>query len=588
MTLWDEQQLKQNTVVRPQIKTELNVTTSDTIDEKAKHLKVDGELKLSILGGNVTLNGAARYFNDNKRSFLQERLTLHYRTSTKFEHLTMNHLAQGNMHHHDATHVVTAVLYGADAFFVFDRDVTLEEKKKDKQGEVNIDPDKLKILFSAGGQVALKVHETEKAAVKKLSCTFYGDFMLPSNPTTFEDAVKVYTDLPKLLGENGKHAVPVKVWLFPLVKLDPRAARLQRNITTELIRKVESVIQALNVTEMKCGDLLLGTTAKSFSTFHNQVQDFQKFCKEYKQDFTEQLGSLLPEIRGGKTDINALSELLKAHDESPFNNRDLHQWITVKEKQSSQVKVLLKQLHELGAEVDEDIDKYLLDLNVDNVVVYAFTCLQNPDLLLTKQKNYLFSSKMENPSENILGLDFKEKLWTTDGLMCMRKNLEHFRTLITSNKSQTTKFTVQSVAQTSNCPGSCILIYENGCNKPICFVPPSKPAHPVTEDITDNSITVKLSAPCAATLERKLLYKMKQENDWKSQPANQDINTLTDLKRGTDYEIKCEAVGKLEWKVESDVVTVTTAVKRWLKLNPRTELPQKMVGKCINLLLLIN
>ncbi|XP_060769471.1 cytolytic toxin-beta-like isoform X2 [Neoarius graeffei] len=129
ITLWDREQLQDNTVARPHINTEFTVTTSDTIQEKAKHLKVDGELKLSLLGDLVTVNGAARYFNDNKRSFIQERLTLHYRTNTKFEHLTMNHLAQGRMDHHYvfnhdvATHVVTAVLYGADAYFVFDREV---------------------------------------------------------------------------------------------------------------------------------------------------------------------------------------------------------------------------------------------------------------------------------------------------------------------------------------------------------------------------------------------------------------------------------------------------------------------------------
>lgn len=277
ITLWDREQLQQNTVVRPHFKTELNITTSDTIQEKAKHLNVDSELKLSILGGNVTLSGAARYFNDSKRSFIQERLMLHYRTNTKFEQLTMNHLAHGRMDHHDifdydvATHVVTAVLYGADAYFLFDRDVSLEEKKKDIQGEVNIALDKLKTLMSAGARVELNLNETEKAAVQKISCTFYGDFMLHSNPTTFEDTVKVYTELPKMLGENGEHAVPVKVWLFPLVKLDTRAAKLQRNITTEHIRAVESVIEALNVTKMKCGDLLQDTAATSFSTFHDQV-----------------------------------------------------------------------------------------------------------------------------------------------------------------------------------------------------------------------------------------------------------------------------------------------------------------------------
>ncbi|KAF4073301.1 hypothetical protein AMELA_G00257410, partial [Ameiurus melas] len=354
ITLWDGEQLQRNKDVSPQINTEFTVTTSDTIEEKAKHLKVDGELKLSLLGGIVTVNGAARYFNDTKKSFKQERLTLHYRTTVRFEQLTMNHLAKGKMEHHEvydhdvATHVVTAVLYGADAYFVFDRQVNLSEETKKGHGELKIDLDKLKNICSAGAQVGLNMNENEKAAVKQLHCTFYADFKLPSNPSTFEEAMKVYTDLPKMLGENGEHAVPVKVWLYPLVKLDSNAAKLQRTITRDLIRAVESVIDDLNDMEMKCGDLLHDTVAKSFSTFHKQVQDFQKFCFEYKRDFMTKLGVLLPEIRGGKSDISTINEFLEVHKKSPFNNDHLLNWIRMNENKSNQVKTLLEQLRELG------------------------------------------------------------------------------------------------------------------------------------------------------------------------------------------------------------------------------------------------
>ncbi|XP_053532900.1 uncharacterized protein LOC108259935 isoform X2 [Ictalurus punctatus] len=565
ITLWDREQLQLNKDVFSQSSTEFTITTSDTIEEKTKLLKVDGELKLSLVGGNVTVNGAARYFNDTKKSFQQERLTLHYRVNTKFKQLTMNHLAQGKLDHcdvfdHDvATHVVTAVLYGADAYFVFDREVNLSEDKMNVQGELQIALDKLKNICSGGAQVGLDMNENEKATVKKFSCTFYGDFMLPSNPSTFEDAVKVYTDLPKMLGQNGEHAVPVKVWLFPLVKLNSRAAKLQRNVSCDLIRAVESVIEALNIMEMKCGDLLQDTVAKSFSTFHKQVQDFQKFSFEYKRDFMTKLGSLLPEIRGGKSDINALSELLEAHEKSPFNTCDIQQWINVKEKKSKQVKTLLEQLGDLGAKVDDDIDEYVLDLNVENLVSFAFTCLQNSDNLLRKQKNYLNPSTMKNPSENTPGLHFHEKMWTPEELMCMRNNFQTFKNLITSNKSKSTIFIVQSVPPTSDCPSSCILVYENGCSDAIPFAPPSKPACPNIEGVTDNSITVTLSSTCAATLERKLLYKMKQEDDWKSQSVHEDKITLKDLQQGTDYEIKCGAVGKLDYMVESDVTPCSVA-----------------------------
>ncbi|XP_026998378.2 uncharacterized protein LOC113640198 [Tachysurus fulvidraco] len=368
-----------------------------------------------------------------------------------------------------------------------------------------------------------------------------------------------------MLGENGEHAVPVKVWLYPLDKLDSRAAKFQRNISTDLIRAVESVIEDLNVTSMRCGDLMDDTVAKTFGTFHNQVQDFQKFCTEYKQDFMIKLQSILPEIRGGKTDIKDLSELLEAHEKSPFRSRDVLQWIIMKEEKSNQIKALLKQLKELGAEVDADRDKLLLDLKVENLVSYTFTCLQHPEPLLTQQEKYLKPSTVTKPSENTLSLHLQEKSWTLEELRCMKNNLKIFKDLIILNKSnKNTRFIVESVPQTPDKPGSCVLIYENGGTEVTRFVPPSKPKPPTVEYVTDNSIKLKMSSLCAATLKMQLLHKMKQENSWKSQTMIDESVTLTNLEEGTDYEIKCAAIGKIDYKVESDV-TVTTTTDSMIK-----------------------
>ncbi|KAG7240191.1 hypothetical protein INR49_027198 [Caranx melampygus] len=70
------------------------------------------------LGGLVDVGGSAKYFQDTKKSDKQARMTLQYKTTTKFESLTMAHLGRGHVTHPNvfeddtATHVVTAILYG--------------------------------------------------------------------------------------------------------------------------------------------------------------------------------------------------------------------------------------------------------------------------------------------------------------------------------------------------------------------------------------------------------------------------------------------------------------------------------------------
>ncbi|XP_016314348.1 verrucotoxin subunit beta-like [Sinocyclocheilus anshuiensis] len=170
--------------------------------------------------GSSGVSGAAKYLSDTKKSFKQQRLTLHYHSTTKFEALAMNHLASRNIAHSEvfdndtATHVVTAVLYGADACFVFDREVSSDEDKSTVEGEVKAAFEKLKGI-SASAEIYLSKKDDQKTAVQKFSCTFYGDFQLPSNPASFEDALRVFADLPKLLGDNKELAVPLRMKNLP-------------------------------------------------------------------------------------------------------------------------------------------------------------------------------------------------------------------------------------------------------------------------------------------------------------------------------------------------------------------------------------
>ncbi|XP_048106547.1 verrucotoxin subunit beta-like [Alosa alosa] len=333
-TLWDQEEVQRNTSVKQQNNTEFKVTTSDTIEEKSNSLKISGSLKLSLLGGLVDVGGSAKYFKDTKKSNKQARVTLQYKTTTKFETLTMSHLGRGQVSHpivfkdDTATHVVTAILYGA-ADFVFDRESSSEDKKEQVEGEVNITFNKLKFL-TVDADASLNMDDTEKTAVEKFSCTFHGDFKLGTNPTSFSDAVRVYTDLPNMLGENGEHAVPLRVWLYPLCKLDSRAARLVRDISNNLIRYSSDIIESLTKTEMRCRDILKDTAAAAFPALAMKVQNYMQMGHQYKLDLMQKLGSVLPLIRGGGKEESALLDILKAHESSPFNSKDLEQWLKKK------------------------------------------------------------------------------------------------------------------------------------------------------------------------------------------------------------------------------------------------------------------
>uniref|UniRef100_A0A672MNB9 Fibronectin type-III domain-containing protein n=1 Tax=Sinocyclocheilus grahami TaxID=75366 RepID=A0A672MNB9_SINGR len=686
ITLWDPEKLQQSLRTRPQINTDFKVTASDSIEDKSSLLNIDGSLKLSLLGGLVSVTGAAKYLNDTKKSFRQQRLTLHYHSTCRFEELTMSHLAPENIIHQlvfdndTATHVVTAVLYGADACFVFDREVSSDENKNTVEGEVNAALDKLKFI-SVDVKISLKMNDAQKNAVQKFTCTFYGDFQLPSNPTNFEDALKVFTDLPKLLGEKKELAVPLRVWLYPLDKLHSRASKLQKDISMDLILETESVVERLNTAEMRCRDLLKDSPASSFTAFHDTILQMKQNCYKYKLKLTKRLGSLLPNIRGDVMKETALNELLQEHEESPFRRSDLAEWLKERERESEIVKSVLRQLKNAGAQVEVNIDLILMDLEVGNLACFMFTSLNWSDMLLLQQKACLSPSakggndesspdrkqkswlspeiqktmrsnlkmfknlidlddstsnmfivssrEMKNNSGSCILLyeseflrqlknagaqvevnidlilmdlevgnlacfmftslnwsdmlllqqkaclspsakggndesspDRKQKSWLSPEIQkTMRSNLKMFKNLIDLDDSTSNMFIVSSREMKNN-SGSCILLYESECDEAVCFIPPSPPACPVIEEVKENTVVVKVPPSCPDTVEIKLLYKPKQDSVWTSEPVkkDQDVVTLTDLRSGTEYEIKCAALGKLNYTTDSDVIEVTTEV----------------------------
>ncbi|KTF72625.1 hypothetical protein cypCar_00041180 [Cyprinus carpio] len=446
-------------------------------------------------------------------------------------------------------------MYGADACFIFDRKISVNEDKTTVEGELKVALEKLQGVVSLDGNVNLSMDDNQKNAVKNFTCTFYGDFQLPSNPTSLEDAMKVFGDLPKLLGENKDLAVPLRVWLYPLDKLHSRASKLHKEISMDLVKRIESVVESLNTAEMKCSDFLEDSPAQTFAAFHDKILQMKDNCETYKLRLLKELSSLLPNIRGDVMKETALNKLLQENDESPFRGNDLVEWLEERERESEIIKSVLGRLQAYGAHIKNNIDATWMGLEDGNLVCYTFTSLDCLDALLSKQAYYL------SPSTDQKIPDSKQKSWLTPEIKkSMKRNLKIFKNFTDIKDCKTAKFIVSSKEMQKH-PGSCILLYESECDEGVCFTPPSKPACPIIEEVKGQTVVLKVVPPsCPATVEFRLLYKVKQDTIWTSEPVLKDQHTvtLTDLREETKYEIKCAAVGKLNYTVDSDVISVTT------------------------------
>uniref|UniRef100_A0A3B3Q813 Uncharacterized protein n=1 Tax=Paramormyrops kingsleyae TaxID=1676925 RepID=A0A3B3Q813_9TELE len=516
--------LKKDSDERIQHNTEFVVIASDSVEDKAWALDVDASLKASFIGGLVEVGGSAKYLKDTKASKKQARVTLKYITTMKFMQLFMSHLGRGNVKHPYvfekgiATHVVTAVLYGAQAFFVFDREVSESEDQQNIEGNLQVMIKKIPKL-SIEGQANLKLTDTDRATVDKLSCKFYGDFALKQNPVSYQDAVKVYTTLPDLLGEKGGNAVPVRVWLLPLEILDSSAAklvlrvwllpleildssaaRIVRQISVRLINETQSVLEDFNEIEMQCNDITKRKVISCFPEIGRKVKSFKDMCLEYKSVFQRSLSSILPLIRGGGTEECVLANILTKKEQSSFNSNKLKEWLDCKEQEINLLQVytdmmedtkILTSKSELQSEIFKNRDK--------NVVCFAFTSLGEEEPYLSCLRSHLkaiSTAKLTEPTEED-GKDVEPCEFYFSDTMSekIKEQAILFIDFAKANKENKKTHFISASIPNDEHKGASIYLYKVGIKKSDHFEPPSKPERPNASDVTHDSVTIKLSHP---------------------------------------------------------------------------------------------
>ena len=206
ITLWGSQKLTSASHEEKQRSSSCKVIAEDSIQEKSTTLGVDANLKLSLMCGLVSVEGAASYLNDQKSSKKQSRVTLQYTSTTRFVQLTMDQIGDIEfpdvLNDQDATHVVTGIQYGADAFFVFDRSIEGAETMHDVHGKMEASIKCIPTL-NISGDASLSYKNVDKTETDKFHCTFHGDLILSSNPSSFDEAIKLYKDIPRLVEEQG-------------------------------------------------------------------------------------------------------------------------------------------------------------------------------------------------------------------------------------------------------------------------------------------------------------------------------------------------------------------------------------------------
>ena len=570
-TLWSLDHLSQavNTITKPYTNSE--VLAEDTIDDKTSALNIEASIKLSFLGGLVNVQGAAKYLDDRKTSSHHSRVVLKYETTTELKQLTMEHLGRGKVQYPEvfdediATDVVVGILYGAKAFLIFDQEVSKDESEKEVHGNMKVLVKALPgISIDGGGSV--DITEDQKKKTEKMHCKMYGDFRTEESPTTFEEAVRVYKQLPSLIGDKGQNAVAVQVYLRPLSEIDSKGQRMVREISANYINKTCEIQEHIQCIESKCSELLRENVCLSFSRVKKQLSSFKSNISSYKISFQKKLLPLLPSIRGGGAEESALGDIFEEKERSPFAQTRIDAWIVEKEKEMKRLQSIIGSLGDTPFVSPEDVENEAFDLSNEHVVCCTFKIGKEDDPQILSMDAYLTGKVLPE-------LKRKASSGTDDKNVnkSIRQTLKQFSELKSANEDhKKVKFFATEECLSDNFsgnPGAFIYLYEEGELENDGFKLSPKPENLEAKSARDDSIELRWNDPHWSEnkiKKYKVQCKKNEANsDWITQctPCGNEAKktaTISDLQPATSYLVRVCAVGQIAVSQYSDTLYATT------------------------------
>ena len=299
----------------------VNIITDDSFDSKCKVLNIGRELQLSLLTGLVQPEGASQYLCDFNFISNNARVTLQYRCITNVATISpkLLHNIRGRTIE-GATHVVSEVHYGFEAFFVFDKHI-------DDGDDINATIEKLEKA----------IRERSDNGIGKIYCTPYCDFKHHA-PRTITDVIHFCNNLKALFNDGKIESKPVKAKLSSL-RGSPTKQLLDAKLKDDL-KNILMYLKAASMIDIPYNGI--------FDKITYKFVKLKQYLSEYEEILKNKVIEILPHVRAdhsdhGKQYSEALQELLQKHHSSPFSQERIEKWI---EKQKQEMKEYLDLVHE--------------------------------------------------------------------------------------------------------------------------------------------------------------------------------------------------------------------------------------------------
>jgi len=213
--LWDEEELTDDKLtIQEHCCTNFSMDITNSQDDRCNVLNLDASTKHDISRGALILEGSAKYVNASNSNSQVTSVTYAIQKTTKSKSLNMSQL--GNVTYRTtleeekhATHVVSSITYGKNAFLKFEANVTDEKDKDLVAGELY-----LAVRMMREDEDGLDRTEEEKKFAEETICKFFGDYPGISPPLNLAQAKDTILEIEA--DDTNSLGVPIMVTLTPL------------------------------------------------------------------------------------------------------------------------------------------------------------------------------------------------------------------------------------------------------------------------------------------------------------------------------------------------------------------------------------
>ncbi|XP_054162845.1 cytolytic toxin-alpha-like [Oppia nitens] len=345
--------------------TDLKYTCATNMNDKFDHVNVQAQLKLSFIGGLVTVEGSAKYLKDEKKSSKSARLSVIQSVKTRYESINILDVSFKDIINLDAlkvidvTHIVVGVQYGGRVIATFEDNNELEESKISIEGNLKAQIKGIADqLAAASGAAGAGIQSINASNVAKFSLEIFGDILPKSLPQTIPQAMHLIQMLPTMLtaanngiGRQIEYTLISIDILKHLWKLEMKANTFVNNIDNEVIDRCIQLFDDMNDIQQQLNDYN-EYFQRQQQYIGNQLINDMKNLKQnydyYRTNKTKTLNTFLRKVKAGNETADKLIDVLLDDINSTYSLESMKSAIN-RLKQYKQQKVIVDMVYNVSA-----------------------------------------------------------------------------------------------------------------------------------------------------------------------------------------------------------------------------------------------